>query len=346
MNRSAARVRTLVLAGALCTALTSIGCFGISTTDFEAAVATERAAAAARAEQVAANHAAALASKDADLGSAVAKSMDLEIDLAELEIANRSLESSLASVKEINATLTESTKAAEAKQKVLEMNLRKAEDAAIAARRETRWLWYQSESDNSLAFEVAGWASTGENGSLLGLNGYCDDEGSTLYLMSNVATYEDGIEYETKVALDGGRLRNETLWGHGGSFAMFADLTLDDLWKSKTVLLQWDYKGIKEITFDTNQLLRMFPMPEELCAGNRPQEYSQIPPNTVIVSDGRSIQQWSSPPAMTINPSASYTAVMETTAGTITVELLSSEAPNTVNNFVFLLFSQSSSVRI
>ena len=56
----------------------------------------------------------------------------------------------------------------------------------------------------------------------------------------------------------------------------------------------------------------------------------------VVVSGGRSIKQWSSPPAMAIDPGASYTAVLETTAGTITVELLSSDAPNTVNNFVFL----------
>ena len=39
---------------------------------------------------------------------------------------------------------------------------------------------------------------------------------------------------------------------------------------------------------------------------------------------------------MTIDPGASYTAVLNTTAGPITVELLSSDAPNTVNNFVFL----------
>ena len=49
-----------------------------------------------------------------------------------------------------------------------------------------------------------------------------------------------------------------------------------------------------------------------------------------------SIKQWSSPPPLTIDPSASYTAVLNTTAGTITVELLPAEAPNTVNNFVFL----------
>ena len=57
---------------------------------------------------------------------------------------------------------------------------------------------------------------------------------------------------------------------------------------------------------------------------------------TVMVMDGRSIKQWSAPPPLTIDTSASYTAVLNTTAGPITVELLTGDAPNTVNNFVFL----------
>ena len=57
---------------------------------------------------------------------------------------------------------------------------------------------------------------------------------------------------------------------------------------------------------------------------------------TVMVMDGRSIKQWSAPPPRTIDTSVSYTAVLNTTAGPITVELLTSDAPNTVNNFVFL----------
>ncbi len=63
---------------------------------------------------------------------------------------------------------------------------------------------------------------------------------------------------------------------------------------------------------------------------------SAPPTPDVVVSGGRSIKQWSSPPAMTIDPGASYTAVLETAAGPITIELLTSDAPNTVNNFVFL----------
>ena len=47
-------------------------------------------------------------------------------------------------------------------------------------------------------------------------------------------------------------------------------------------------------------------------------------------------KQFSSPPAMAIDPEKSYTAVIETSAGTLTAELFASDAPNTVNNFVFL----------
>jgi cyclophilin family peptidyl-prolyl cis-trans isomerase len=39
---------------------------------------------------------------------------------------------------------------------------------------------------------------------------------------------------------------------------------------------------------------------------------------------------------MAIDPAHSYTATIETSAGTLTCELFASEAPKTVNNFVFL----------
>jgi peptidylprolyl isomerase/peptidyl-prolyl cis-trans isomerase B (cyclophilin B) len=45
---------------------------------------------------------------------------------------------------------------------------------------------------------------------------------------------------------------------------------------------------------------------------------------------------WSSPPAMTIDPTKTYKAKVTTTAGTFTITLLAKTAPNTVNNFVFL----------
>ena len=57
---------------------------------------------------------------------------------------------------------------------------------------------------------------------------------------------------------------------------------------------------------------------------------------TTMVLNGRSIKQWSAPPPMLIDPSAPYTAVINTTAGAITVELQAQQTPITVNNFVFL----------
>ena len=47
-------------------------------------------------------------------------------------------------------------------------------------------------------------------------------------------------------------------------------------------------------------------------------------------------KRWNTPPEMKIDPAKKYQAVMETSLGTFTIELLSSESPKTVNNFVFL----------
>ena len=45
---------------------------------------------------------------------------------------------------------------------------------------------------------------------------------------------------------------------------------------------------------------------------------------------------WSKSPAMQIDKSKSYTATMETSVGTLKIQLYANETPNTVNNFVFL----------
>ncbi|MFN0148127.1 MAG: peptidylprolyl isomerase [Dehalococcoidia bacterium] len=47
-------------------------------------------------------------------------------------------------------------------------------------------------------------------------------------------------------------------------------------------------------------------------------------------------KKYASPPAMVIDPKKSYTATIETTAGTMVAELFPGDAPQTVNNFVFL----------
>src|SRR6185369_3951073 len=47
-------------------------------------------------------------------------------------------------------------------------------------------------------------------------------------------------------------------------------------------------------------------------------------------------QKYSTPPAMSIDPNKSYTATFDTTKGKIVCALFAKDAPNTVNNFVFL----------
>jgi len=47
-------------------------------------------------------------------------------------------------------------------------------------------------------------------------------------------------------------------------------------------------------------------------------------------------KQWKNPPALTIDVKKTYLITMETTRGTIELELYPAHAPKTVNNFVFL----------
>jgi peptidyl-prolyl cis-trans isomerase B (cyclophilin B) len=47
-------------------------------------------------------------------------------------------------------------------------------------------------------------------------------------------------------------------------------------------------------------------------------------------------KQYSGPPAMSIDTKKSFTATFETSRGNIVVDLFPKDAPNTVNNFVFL----------
>ncbi len=46
--------------------------------------------------------------------------------------------------------------------------------------------------------------------------------------------------------------------------------------------------------------------------------------------------KWSSAPAMSIDPNKQYAATIETSKGTIVIDLAANYAPKTVNNFVFL----------
>ncbi|HSB66491.1 MAG TPA: peptidylprolyl isomerase [Anaerolineales bacterium] len=48
------------------------------------------------------------------------------------------------------------------------------------------------------------------------------------------------------------------------------------------------------------------------------------------------VQQWSEPPQMEIDPKKSYQALLKTDKGDITIQLFADKTPFTVNNFVFL----------
>ena len=61
-----------------------------------------------------------------------------------------------------------------------------------------------------------------------------------------------------------------------------------------------------------------------------------LTPRTVQAPDGRTYKQYSQPPLMAIDQNATYTATISTNMGDMTLELFASEAPLTVNNFVFL----------
>jgi cyclophilin family peptidyl-prolyl cis-trans isomerase len=47
-------------------------------------------------------------------------------------------------------------------------------------------------------------------------------------------------------------------------------------------------------------------------------------------------KQWSKPPEMAVDPKKSYTAILHTDKGDITLKLFADKTPVTVNNFVFL----------
>jgi hypothetical protein len=55
-------------------------------------------------------------------------------------------------------------------------------------------------------------------------------------------------------------------------------------------------------------------------------------PDVAVDSD----QQWPASPPLTIDPSVLYSVVIKTSLGEMTAELYVIDAPNTVNNFVFL----------
>lgn len=83
------------------------------------------------------------------------------------------------------------------------------------------------------------------------------------------------------------------------------------------------------------------------CGGGNDDEEPTSPPPAAAAPNGcwteeqriedlNGKPQWSAPPAMTIDPAQTYNAVIETSLGSFTVELLAQDAPQTVNSFVCL----------
>ena len=64
---------------------------------------------------------------------------------------------------------------------------------------------------------------------------------------------------------------------------------------------------------------------------------TDAPPTSTIVSARQAArQQYSSPPGMALDPGSDYAADFRTNYGNFRIELLASQTPITVNNFVFL----------
>jgi cyclophilin family peptidyl-prolyl cis-trans isomerase len=72
------------------------------------------------------------------------------------------------------------------------------------------------------------------------------------------------------------------------------------------------------------------------CGSATTDTAATAPPASVEAEEGGAALQWSSPPAMQIDPAKSYEAVFTTEIGEFRVRLFPEQAPVTVNNFVFL----------
>ncbi|MFC4373878.1 peptidylprolyl isomerase [Nocardia halotolerans] len=72
------------------------------------------------------------------------------------------------------------------------------------------------------------------------------------------------------------------------------------------------------------------------AAQTAPVRQEVVPGCTPAAAGQPNGKQWATEPALTVDPAATYTATLETTCGTIALELDAAAAPRTVNSFVFL----------
>ena len=84
------------------------------------------------------------------------------------------------------------------------------------------------------------------------------------------------------------------------------------------------------------KFLILFVLTLVFCGGNSEAENNIEVNETTEVTEMTYDKTYTSPPTMTINVESSYTAEIETSSGSITIDLFTDVAPNTVNNFVSL----------
>ena len=84
------------------------------------------------------------------------------------------------------------------------------------------------------------------------------------------------------------------------------------------------------------KFLFLFVLTLVFCGGNSEAENNIEVNETTEVTEMTYDKTYTSPPSMTINVESSYTAEIETSSGSITIDLFTDVAPNTVNNFVTL----------
>ena len=78
------------------------------------------------------------------------------------------------------------------------------------------------------------------------------------------------------------------------------------------------------------------PTPASSAGNTSDGQVSVTPAPRMQNVQGHLVKQYPSPPLMTIDTSANYTATIRTNQGPFTVDLFASQAPKTVNSFVFL----------
>ena len=84
------------------------------------------------------------------------------------------------------------------------------------------------------------------------------------------------------------------------------------------------------------KFLILFVLTLVFCGGNSEAENNIEVNETTEVTEMTYDKTYTSPPSITINVESSYTAEIETSSGSITIDLFTDVAPNTVNNFVTL----------